>query len=124
MIYLLVHHEVADYPTWKSVFDSSLDWRTRNGERNCRIFRGVQNPNELTLLFEWEDYDKARTFMASDELKTRMGKAGVKASPKSNTSPKCSASGAAPPTDNRRRRGRLIALRRTASSLPYRFLRN
>ena len=54
MIYLLIHHEVADYSAWKSVFDSSLEWRTRNGERNCRIFRGVQNPNELTLLFEWE----------------------------------------------------------------------
>ncbi|MGA9529739.1 MAG: hypothetical protein WBS24_16625 [Terriglobales bacterium] len=81
MIYLLVHHEVADYPAWKSVFDSSLDWRTRNGERTCRIFRGVQNPNELTLLFEWEDYEKARAFITSDELKTRMSKAGVKGQP-------------------------------------------
>ena len=82
MIYLLVHHEVADYSAWKSVFDSSLDWRTRNGERNCRIFRGVQNPNELTLLFEWEDFDKARGFIASDELKNRMAKAGVKGIPR------------------------------------------
>ena len=81
MIYLFVHHEVADYPAWKSVFDSSLDWRTRNGERNCRIFRGVQNPNELTLLFEWEDFDRARSFMASEELKSRMAKAGVKGAP-------------------------------------------
>jgi len=81
MIYLLVHHEVADYPAWKAVFDSSLDWRTRNGERSCRIFRGVQNPNELTLLFEWENFDKARAFMASDELKSRMSKAGVKTTP-------------------------------------------
>lgn len=82
MIYLLVHHEVADYPAWKSLFDSSLDWRTRGGERNCRIFRGVENPNELTLLFEWEDIDKARAFTASDELKNRMAKAGVKGVPR------------------------------------------
>jgi len=81
MIYLMVHHEVADYTAWKSVFDSSLDWRTRNGEHTCRIFRGVQNPNELTLLFEWENFDKARAFMASDELKSRMAKAGVKSTP-------------------------------------------
>jgi len=82
MIYLLVHHEVADYTVWKSLFDSSLDWRTRSGERNCRIFRGVQNPNELTLLFEWEDIDQARAFTASDELKNRMAKAGVKGAPR------------------------------------------
>lgn len=82
MIYLLVHHEVADYPAWKSVFDSSLDWRTRNGERSCRIFRGFDNPNELTLLFEWENVEKARAFMTSDELKSRMTKAGVKSVPR------------------------------------------
>jgi hypothetical protein len=82
MIYLLVHHEVADYPAWKSVFDSSFDWRTKNGERSVRIFRGVQNANELTLLFEWEDFEKAHAFVGSDELKTRMAKAGVKSTPR------------------------------------------
>ena len=81
MIYLFVHHEVADYSAWKSVFDSSHDWRKHQGEHSCRIFRGVQNPNELSLLCEWEDFDKARAFIASEELKTRMAKAGVKGAP-------------------------------------------
>jgi len=82
MIYLLIQHEVADYPVWKAAFDSALDWRTKNGERGCRIFRGVQNPNDLTLLFEWENFEKARLFIASDELKTRMASAGVKTTPR------------------------------------------
>ena len=82
MIYLLVHHEIADYPAWKSAFDSSFDWRTKHGERNCRIFRGVQNANELTLLFEWESFEKAHAFIGSDELKGRMAKAGVKSTPR------------------------------------------
>jgi heme-degrading monooxygenase HmoA len=82
MIYLLVHHEVADYQAWKAIFDSSLDWRTHNGERSCRIFRGVQNPNELTLLFEWESAEKARAFIGSAELKEKMVKAGVKTTPR------------------------------------------
>jgi hypothetical protein len=82
MIYLLVHHEVADYSAWKAAFDSALDWRTKHGERHCRIFRGVQNPNELTLMFEWESFEKAHACVASDELKTRMAKAGVKTTPR------------------------------------------
>ena len=82
MIYLLIHHEVADYSVWKATFDSSLDWRTKHGERSCRIFRGVQNPNELTLMFEWENFEKAHAFIASDELKTRMASAGVKSTPR------------------------------------------
>jgi heme-degrading monooxygenase HmoA len=82
MIHVLIHHEVADYPAWKAVFDSALDWRQKNGERSCRIFHSVGNVNELTLLFEWESLERARAFAASDELKARMAKAGVKGPPR------------------------------------------
>lgn len=82
MINVLIHHEVADYTAWKSVFDAALDWRHKSGERSCRIFHGAGNVNDLTLLFEWESLDQARTFMASEELKARMAKAGVKGPPR------------------------------------------
>src|SRR5271157_5191406 len=82
MITVLVHHEVADYPTWKSVFDAALDWRHQHGERSCRIFHSAGNANDLILIFEWESLEQARAFMASDELKARMAKAGVKNQPR------------------------------------------
>jgi heme-degrading monooxygenase HmoA len=82
MINVLIHHEVADYPAWKSAFESALDWRRKNGERSCRIFHSAGNVNDLTLLFEWESLEAARAFMASDELKARMAKAGVKGQPR------------------------------------------
>jgi len=82
MIYVLVHHEVADYTSWKAAFDSGFDWRRKNGERGCRIFHSAENVNDLTLLFEWESLEKARAFIASDELKARMAGAGVKGSPR------------------------------------------
>jgi len=82
MIHVLVHHEVADYPAWKSVFDAALDWRHKNGEHSCRIFHSAGNLNDLTLLFEWESLEKARVFLASDELKARMAASGVKGQPR------------------------------------------
>jgi quinol monooxygenase YgiN len=82
MINVLVRHEVADYSTWKSVFEAALDWRKKNGERSYRIFHNMGNVNDLTLLFEWESLEAARAFMASDELKARMAKAGVKGQPR------------------------------------------
>lgn len=82
MINLLIHHEVADYPAWKSVFESALDWRQKNGERGYRIFHSAGNINDLTILFEWESLERARAFIASDELKSRMAKAGVKGEPR------------------------------------------
>jgi hypothetical protein len=82
MINVLIHHEVADYMAWKAVFDSALDWRHKHGERSCRIFRSAGNVNDLTLLFEWESLEKARAFIASEELKTKMAGAGVKGLPR------------------------------------------
>jgi hypothetical protein len=82
MINVLIHHEVADYAAWKSVFDAALDWRHQHGERSCRIFHGAGNVNDLTLLMEWENLDQARKCMASEELKTRMANAGVKGQPR------------------------------------------
>jgi hypothetical protein len=82
MITVLVHHEVSDYPTWKSVFDAALDWRHEHGERSCRIFHTAGNVTDLILIFEWESLEQARSFMASDELKARMAKAGVKNQPR------------------------------------------
>jgi hypothetical protein len=82
MINVLVRHEVNDYPAWKSVFDAALGWRQKHGERACRIFHAVGNVNDLTLMFEWESLEKARQFMASDDLKARMASAGVKGQPR------------------------------------------
>jgi len=82
MINVLVHHEVADYPTWKAAFDAAIDWRHKNGERSARIFHTAGNLNDLILLFEWETLEQARAFMASDELKARMVSGGVRGQPR------------------------------------------
>jgi hypothetical protein len=82
MINLLIHHEVADYTVWKAAFDSAQDWRRKNGECSCRIFRGAGNVNDVNLFMEWESLEKARAFIASEELKAKMASAGVKGQPR------------------------------------------
>ena len=82
MINVLIHHEVADYTAWKAAFDDSLDWRHKQGECSCRIFRSAGNVNDVNLFFEWESLEKARAFAASEELKNRMARAGVKGTPR------------------------------------------
>jgi hypothetical protein len=84
MIHVLVHHEVADYKSWRSVFDASLDFRHHGGQCSCRIFRKAGNPNDLTLLFEGEDMERAKRYMTSDELRTKMQQAGVVGAPEIN----------------------------------------
>jgi len=77
MIQVLVHHQVADYDNWRSVFDAALDFRHNGGECGCRIFRQAGNPNDLTLLFEWENMERAKRYLSSAELREKMRQAGV-----------------------------------------------
>jgi len=77
MIQVLVNHKVADYNTWRSVFDAALDFRHNGGECSCRIFRKAGDPNDLTLLFDWETLEDAKRYMSCAELRDKMRQAGV-----------------------------------------------
>jgi hypothetical protein len=81
MIQVLVHHEVNDYRSWRSVFDAAIDFRPLGGEQSCRVFRKSGDPNNLTLLFEWEDLERAQRYMNSEELRDKMKQAGVMGKP-------------------------------------------
>jgi hypothetical protein len=81
MSYLLVRHKVAEYKKWKPVYDKHAAMRKAGGSQGARLLRSVSNPNEITLLFEWNDLDKARQFTMSEDLKKAMQEAGVTGQP-------------------------------------------
>ena len=81
MVYMLAQHKVENFANWKEVFDSVADLRQKNGEKSAQIFHDANNPNALTLLFEWDDLDNARQYAQSPELKAAMQKAGVAGPP-------------------------------------------
>jgi hypothetical protein len=41
------------------------------------LLRNIDDPNEVIILFELEDLQKAREFSASSDLRERMQEAGV-----------------------------------------------
>ena len=74
---LLIRHTVRDYPTWKAVFDEHETTRRANGSQGGRLFRSAADPNEVLLLLEWDDLERARLFADSDDLREAMARAGV-----------------------------------------------
>ena len=64
MAHILIRHRVSDYDKWKSVFDGFIEKRRAGGEKSFQIFRGQDEPNNLTLLFEWNSFKNAHTFLA------------------------------------------------------------
>ncbi len=77
MANVLIRHKVEDYPAWKTTFDEFIDNRKAGGERTWRIWHTDDDPNNLVLLFEWDELANARKFLASADLKAAMENAGV-----------------------------------------------
>jgi len=77
MPYVLVCHKIEDYAKCKPVFDEQGPTRGANGSKGGRLFRSAGDPNELVILLEWDEMDKARQFAQSEELREAMERAGV-----------------------------------------------
>jgi heme-degrading monooxygenase HmoA len=81
MPYLLIRHKVRDYEKWKTMFDEHGSSRKTSGSRGGRLFRNADDPNEVVILFEWDDMKKARGFAQSEDLRQTMQRAGVSDKP-------------------------------------------
>jgi hypothetical protein len=77
MRYLLVRHKVAEFDRWKSAYDAHLPSRQKAGLKEEHLLRNIDEPNEVLILFEVEDLQKARAFVDSPDLSAAMEKAGM-----------------------------------------------
>jgi quinol monooxygenase YgiN len=82
MTSVLVSHKVNDFPKWKKAFDEFVDTRKAGGEKSFVVLQEDNNPNDLRLLFQWDNRQNAEKFFASSELKSTMERAGVAGQPK------------------------------------------
>ena len=66
---------------WKTVFDEATPLRKSYGSRGVRVFRSADHPNELVLLAEYADLERARQLFQSAEFREATQRAGVAAPP-------------------------------------------
>src|ERR1700682_5691334 len=78
---LTIHHKVMDYTAWRKGYDAHEQNRRTAGITNGRVFRSAEDPNDVVVLQDVSDVAKARTFVASEDLKSAMKKNGVIGSP-------------------------------------------
>ncbi len=77
---LAVNHDVADYETWKQVFDEFH--QTDRGLNFYRINRNVENPNNITVVHGFGSVEAAQAFVDNPELAAAMGRAGATSAPR------------------------------------------
>lgn len=81
MTYVLIRHKVTDFGKWKLAYDGDLTSRQRAGLKETHLLHNVQNHEEVVLLFEVDDLQKAMEFCNSSDLRATMQKAGVIVTP-------------------------------------------
>jgi hypothetical protein len=81
MIHALVRHKVKDYDEWKKGFDADANNRKSAESKGGHVFRSMDDPNEIFILFEIDTLQKAQGFFYSDKLKQTMKETGVVGKP-------------------------------------------
>jgi quinol monooxygenase YgiN len=78
MPYVLIIHEVADYPAWKKIFDGAAGIRQAAGERSYQVLKYEHDANKIVHFSTWTSLAAARRFFESPELIKIRAEAGVK----------------------------------------------
>ena len=79
---LVVQHRVRDYDTWKPVFDEHENVRTRHGATGHELYRGLDDPNEITIVNHFPSREQAEAFASDPSLKEAMERGGVVSEPR------------------------------------------
>jgi hypothetical protein len=77
MTFMLCRNRVADFRSWKRVFDSHARDHRASGLRLAGLWRGVGRPNDVFFLFEVKDLRKARAFISAPAAASAGRKSGV-----------------------------------------------
>ena len=79
MQYVLIIHEVEDYPAWKKIFDNAAGIRREAGERSYQVLKYEDDANRIVHFSAWTSISAARAFFESPILVEIRRQAGVKA---------------------------------------------
>ena len=68
---------VEDYARWKTVYQAGEAARQAAGWRDQEVFRNPDDPNEIVILTEVDDVERARAYAESEEVRRRQRASGL-----------------------------------------------
>ena len=75
--FVLIRHNVRDFKAWKVGFDNHRPKRIEAGLFEKQLLRSADNGDEVVLLLEAKDLNRAKAFIASADLRETMQTFGV-----------------------------------------------
>ena len=62
---LRIEHQIRDFDSWKTAFDSDPVGRQRSGVRRHRVLRPVDDPNYVMIDLHFDSSSEAEAFLAA-----------------------------------------------------------
>ena len=84
---VFIRHAVRDYATWRLAYDAHEAARTAAGLRGSRVYRSADTPNDVLVVLDAGELDRARQFGADPAVRTAMSAAGVIGTPEVDVAP-------------------------------------
>ena len=81
MATLFIRHTVANFATWKQVYDSVADFQKSGGVTAQAVYQAADNPNDVTITHDFASLEQAQAFSNNPELRAIMERAGVVGAP-------------------------------------------
>jgi hypothetical protein len=76
--FVIARPKVQNFSTWKTIYDTGASEReTQGGLKQIHLLSNLENKNEVTIIFETSNVEKAKKFLFSEEAQERMKQSGV-----------------------------------------------
>jgi hypothetical protein len=81
MVYVLLSHKIKEYAHWKPYFDKDEPKRLQAGIKIAKLFRSLEDPNNIHVLMTVNSMEKFNNFLRSPDLKNILEESGVVSEP-------------------------------------------
>ncbi len=77
----LAQHHGPDFDVWRAVFTEHQSIREQYGCRNHRLYQGLDDPGDVTMVLAFRDRERAEAFYRDPSLREAMQRGGVDGEP-------------------------------------------
>jgi quinol monooxygenase YgiN len=73
----ILKRKLKDYDAWKKMVSEMDGLRKSHGSKGATVYRNAKDPNEVYMVFEWEDGKSYQNYLGLPEVKKAISDSGT-----------------------------------------------
>lgn len=76
-MHIIVRRILREYDSWKTMVSEKNELRQQYGSRGVTVYRSARNPNEVILVFEWDETKPYQRYFALPDVQRALADTGT-----------------------------------------------